>query len=182
MPESAIESTPKHPGNHLPFDQKSVKTRKAAIIDLKEQNYSSKEIAAITGYTPASIDTIYCNIKDKRNDFDKLRPKALKAIKKIVQGKAVGDAKAPLTSDVLRAGDMILDRTDPIISKSESLSISMNLGPEEIGVIDSLLSKHYQPKISEQPVDKSDNSSLERNNAVIITSTKDQVIDIISKS
>ena len=153
MPKLLIEEHRKHPGNHLPFDQESVKSRKAAVLELHEQGFSLHEIAKVTNYTYNSVASVLSNLKKKNrvDPFEKLRPKAIKAIKEIVQGKAIGQSNPPNSSDILKAGTMVLDRTDPIIHQSESRSLNINLGAEDITHIDKALERHY----SKQSVDNS---------------------------
>lgn len=55
--------------------------------------------------------------------------KAALTVDKILQGKTIGDAKQPNTSDILKAAEMILDRTDPKVTLNHNINENISLSP-----------------------------------------------------
>lgn len=95
------------------------KTEKMAIVlqALHKEGYNDNQASHLLEVSRARVCQVH-----KKIDKGVLNPlvnKARKAVKLVLEGKAVGEA-APKASDVLTAAKMVLDRVDPIINKVES--------------------------------------------------------------
>lgn len=92
--------------------------RQGAYAVLREQGYSISQASAATAYTREHASKAI-ESKRKKGYLSSLRPKAKKAIDITLRGEAIGRAMPPRASDVLRAAEIVLDRTDPIVTRHE---------------------------------------------------------------
>lgn len=100
------------------------RTEKAAIIQvaLRKEGFIDADIAKLMNVSRNRV----CNVnkKIKTGTLNPLVAKAKKAVKSILEGHGIGDMREVKGSDVLTAAKMVLDRSDPIVQKSENTNIS----------------------------------------------------------
>ena len=89
-----------------------------AIKALAEQGLKPQEIARMLGLS----DTYCYKIAQeaKKDEFQALRPTALRTVKSLIKGEPVGKIKQVKCSTALAASKEVLDRTDPKQSEAES--------------------------------------------------------------
>ena len=85
-----------------------------AIRALAEQGLKPVEIAKQLGLSDAYVYTV--TGRAKKNEFEQLKPKALKSLEKLIRGEPVGTAGTVKCSTILAASREVLDRTDPKLS------------------------------------------------------------------
>lgn len=127
----------------MPNEQLTIEERKTAYIALRDSGLGVGKSASVIGY----------NASHASRSLEPLRRKglvrlAICAVKKTLKGEPVGRAELPKTSDVLRASEIILDRVDPKVTRSESKSLNVNLDitPQQAQELDSIMSEFYTKK------------------------------------
>jgi transcriptional regulator len=131
------------------------RTEKTAIIlqALQKEGYNDNQSSKLLDVTRSRICAV--NKKIKQGTLHPLVNKAKKSIKLLVEGKAVGDMQKVLGSDVLGACKMVLDRTDPVVVKTENtnLSLSYDIKDEDrdkykkaLGIVDAVYETLPEPK------------------------------------
>lgn len=103
------------------------RTEKAAvmILALQKEGYSQADISRFLEVSRAHVSQV--NKKIKKGSLSPYVGKARKAIKLILEGKAVGNVRDIRASDVLTAAKMVIDRSDPITVKTENTNIRLTV-------------------------------------------------------
>ena len=139
------------------------KTEKAAIIQqaLQKEGFNDSQISKLMQVSRTRVYVL--NKKIKAGTLNPLVAKAKRAVKELLQGRVIGDMREVRGSDVLTAAKMVLDRSDPIISKVESTNVSLTYDMKEedrqryksaLGIIDAeftLVAPEKQKMIEEAP-------------------------------
>ena len=100
--------------------------KKALIVTaLMKDGFNQNQAANLLNVDRAHINRIAK--KEKTGILAPYVNKAKKALRCTLEGKAVGDADKPKTSDVLNAAKMVFDREAPIIQRVESKNLNINL-------------------------------------------------------
>lgn len=103
--------------------------KQIAFKALRETGLSVSKAGKLVGY---GSNHVY-NLEKKRKTglISSLAPLAKKAVKQTLKGESTGNAEKPKTSDVLAASKMVLDRSDPVVQRIDSRSVSVHMEIKE---------------------------------------------------
>lgn len=127
------EHVPGTPGRKPGHLNKNVTAKHAAFKLLREAGAGPTQAAKILGYTPAHGTALEKKLNAYEIERDKLLSLATQTTKKFIQGKPVGQVVDPTTgaktggvqpkgSDVMRAVELVMDREQPKVNLTASIS------------------------------------------------------------
>lgn len=130
-PLASEQATPA-PTTNIRFDKlDSVQKRtlRKEYKRLRELGLTPREAGEKVGYSKASSASIYKNLENplQKSILSPLVALAKQAVENTLKGIPTGDAAPPKTSDVLHATEMVLDREDPKITKTENKSMHVSI-------------------------------------------------------
>ena len=102
-------------------------TEKKSIIyqSLTKEGFTQYEVSKLVNCDPAHINRIAK--KESAGLIAPLANLAKRRVKDVLKGEAIGNTEKAKTSDVLKACEMVLDRADPKVNRSEVKSFSAHI-------------------------------------------------------
>jgi len=106
--------------------------KQLAFALLRQQGVSIKDAAKALDYKRSTAYTYESRIKKLDLTAPKMVKKAHNAINKLVQGKAFGDIDYVKDSTALKAAEVILDRAQPKVTRTENLNLNATISPVDL--------------------------------------------------
>ncbi len=136
-PDPAKQNAPpkKGPGRPAAHQSRDVTMKHAAFAILRDAGAGPSQAAKVLGLHPSTGSNLEKKLNAYEIERDKLLSKAVKTVKNFVQGRPVGQVVDPSTgqldpksgvhpkgSDVMRAVELVMDREQPKVTLSASVT------------------------------------------------------------
>jgi len=115
--------------------------KQLGYIALRDQGFSIQESKKTLGYSKKTNPEPHV-----RSWYERMQQGAAYAISRTMRGHSVGDSKLPSASDVISAARVVLDRTDPIVTRQQidKRSINIDIPADRIALLDGILGEFYR--------------------------------------